>query len=147
MDSTPPRVVPVDERVGKRLTERGLGIGGDRHAKQPRLQLFLRVPGLEPGEHLLGEPQQGVGKEVADLNLKSPEHLERRLVSWQEAPQRIGSAKQQQRLEATGLVSAVGSWIQGRSSSLTCSLMRSAMSSDQARAQVLRSDTSSSVRP
>src|ERR1035441_5364089 len=48
VDSTTLRVVPVDERVGKRHTECGLGIGGYRHAKQPELQLFLPVPGLEP---------------------------------------------------------------------------------------------------
>jgi hypothetical protein len=60
VDSSTLRVVPVDERVGKRLTECGLGIGGYRHAKHSELQLFLPVPGLEPGEHLLGESQQGV---------------------------------------------------------------------------------------
>jgi hypothetical protein len=91
VDSTTLRVVPVDERVGKRLTECGLGVGGYRHAKHPELQLFLPVPGLEPGEHLLGEPQQGVREKVVDFNLKAPENLERRLVSRQVAPQRLGS--------------------------------------------------------
>jgi hypothetical protein len=47
VDGAALRVVAVDKRVGERLAERRLGIGGDRYAEQPELQLFLSVPGLE----------------------------------------------------------------------------------------------------
>jgi hypothetical protein len=62
-----------------------------------RLQLFHRVPGLEPCEHLLGQSQQGVREKGVDFNLKASKDLEGRLVSWQEAPQRLGSPEQQER--------------------------------------------------
>src|SRR5580698_8917287 len=90
-------VVPVDESIGESLAESSRGIGGYRYAEQSELQLFLAVPSLKPGEHLLGKPQQRVRQKIVDFDLESPEHLECRLVCRQEAPQRLDSPEQEER--------------------------------------------------
>jgi len=55
---------------------------------------------LESREHLLGEPKQGVWKEVVDLDIEPSKHLKRGLVRRQEAPERLCAPKQEQRSRA-----------------------------------------------
>jgi hypothetical protein len=64
-------VVTVDQRVCQGFPEGRLRVSGNRYTQQPEVDLFLGIASPEPGEHLLGQPQERMRQEVIDLYVET----------------------------------------------------------------------------